>query len=152
VAGHGAQPPAPREKVFHQRRLRQILRVKWTECVSNEEVLRRAGMPSTEVMLRNSRLSWLGHTACMADERTVTRLLFGQIDGPRPEGGTPTTLRRTFKADVLGLQGGVPNGAAWCDAARGRTHWRDMVAKVTWDNRETAAAAVTGDGGGADAE
>jgi hypothetical protein len=140
-----------RLEVFHQRRLREILRVKWADCVSNEEVLRRAGMPSIEVMLRKTRLSWLGHIARMADERTVKRLLFGQIDGPRPVGGTLTTLRRTFKADVLVLQGGVPNGVAWYDAAQDRARWRDMVARATWDNREAAATATGGGGGDADA-
>jgi hypothetical protein len=98
-------------------------------------------------MLRKTRLSWLGHIARMADERTVKRLLFGQIDGPRPVGGSLTTLRRTFKADVLALQGGVPNGVALHDAAQDRARWRDMVARATWDNREAAAAATGGNGG-----
>jgi hypothetical protein len=53
----------------------------------------------------------------MADERTVKRLLFGQIKGPRLFGGTRTTLRRTCEADVRVLQGGVPNGVAWYEAA-----------------------------------
>ena len=140
-------PNLLRLEVFHQRRLREILRIKWEKHVSNAEVLRRAGVPSIEVMLRKARLSWLGHIARMADERTVKRLLFGQINVTRPLGGTPKTLRRTFEADVLFLQGGVPNGVAWYEAAQDRARWRDMVAKATWDNRGDNAATATGDVG-----
>jgi hypothetical protein len=82
-----------RLEVFHQRRLREILLVKWTDpaCevdgVTNEEVLRRAGMPSIEVMLLKARLSWLGHIARMGEERTVKRLLFGQMTEGRQAAG-----------------------------------------------------------------
>ena len=138
-----------RLEVFHQRRLREILRVKWTDYVSNEEILRRAGVPSIEVMLRKARLSWLGHIARMSDERTVKRLLFGQINVTRPLGSTRTTLRRVFDADVLVLQGGVPNGVAWYEAAQDRARWRDMVAEATWDNRGDEAAAAAGGPAGA---
>jgi hypothetical protein len=100
-----------RLEVFRQRRLREILLVKWTDGVTNEEVLRRAGMPSIEVMLRKARLSWLGHIARMGEERTVKRL-FGQMTGGRKVGKPPATLRRTFQANVRVFQGGVPNGMA----------------------------------------
>ena len=98
-------------------------------------------------MLLQARLSWLVHIARMGEERTVKRLLFGQMTGGRKVGKPPATLRRTFQADVRVLQGGVPNGMAWYVAAQDRARWRDMVAKATWDNRGDNAATATGDVG-----
>ena len=127
----------------------EILLVKGTDGVTNEEVLRRAGMPSIEVMLLKARLSWLGHIARMGEERTVKRLLFGQMAGGRKVGKPPATLRRTFQADVRVLQGGVPNGKAWYEAAQDCACGRGLVANTTWGRGDEAAAAA-GHGGGDD--
>jgi hypothetical protein len=63
------------------------------------------------------------------------------------EGKPPATLRRTFQADVRVLQGGVPNGMAWYEAAQDRARW--LVANTTWGRGDEAAAAA-GHGGGDD--
>jgi hypothetical protein len=104
-------------------------------------------MPSIEVMLLKARLSWLGHIARMGEERTVKRLLFGQMAGGRKVGKPPATLRRTFQVDVRVLQGGVPNGMAWYEAAQDRARWRGLVANTAWGRGDEAAAAA-GHGGG----
>jgi hypothetical protein len=100
-------PNLHRLEVFHQRRLREILRMKWenaspTRRPSAWRALDRGHAPQGAPLLARRHR--------MADERTVKRLLFGQINRTRPLGDVPKTLRRTFEADVRVLQGGVPNG------------------------------------------
>ena len=43
-------------RTVQQRHLRNILRIKWSDYVSNEEVLRRADTEDIEIMLNKSRL------------------------------------------------------------------------------------------------
>ena len=54
---------------FHQRCLRSILCIKWQDHVSNEEVLKRASLPSTESILFQARLRWSGRVSRMEDIR-----------------------------------------------------------------------------------
>ena len=46
---------------FHQHCLRSILGIKWQDHVSNEEVLKRASLPSIESILLQVQLRWAGH-------------------------------------------------------------------------------------------
>ena len=50
-----------RFEVFHQTSLRRILRIRWYYHVSNEEVLRHAGIKSIETSISAARLRWFGH-------------------------------------------------------------------------------------------
>ena len=54
-----------RFEVFHLTSLRRILKIKWFFHVSNEEVLRRAGIKSIETFIGSARLSWYGHVVRM---------------------------------------------------------------------------------------
>ena len=56
---------------FHQRCLRSILGIKWQAHVSNEEVLKRASLPSIESILLQVQLRWAGHVTRMEDVRMV---------------------------------------------------------------------------------
>ena len=49
---------------FHQRCLLFILDIKWQDCESYEEVVKRASLPSIESILQ---LHWSGHVARMED-------------------------------------------------------------------------------------
>ena len=60
---------------FHQRCLRSILGIKWQDHVSNEEVLKRASLPSTESILLQMQLRWAGHVTTMEDVRMPKRSL-----------------------------------------------------------------------------
>ena len=60
-----------RFEVFHQTSLRRILKIKWFFHVSNEEVLRRAGIKSIETFISAARLRWYGHVARMPEERVT---------------------------------------------------------------------------------
>lgn len=49
-------------ELFHQCCLRSIMGIKWRDCVSNNEVLERAEMPSIEAILLLRQLSWTATT------------------------------------------------------------------------------------------
>ncbi|KAI8491005.1 hypothetical protein Bbelb_314240 [Branchiostoma belcheri] len=48
---------------FHQRCLRSILNIHWSDYVTNVEVLERAGILSIEAMLLKIQLRWAGHVS-----------------------------------------------------------------------------------------
>ncbi|WP_419602576.1 hypothetical protein, partial [Thiolapillus sp.] len=60
---------------FHQRCLRSILGIKWQDHVSNEEVLKRASLPSIESILLQVQLRWACHLTRMEDVRLLKPVL-----------------------------------------------------------------------------
>ena len=64
-----------RFEVFHLTSLRRILTIKWFFYVSNEEVLRRAGIKSIETLIGSARLRWNGHVVGMPETRLPNFLL-----------------------------------------------------------------------------
>ncbi|XP_063686061.1 uncharacterized protein LOC134819840 [Bolinopsis microptera] len=64
-----------RFEVFHLTSLRRILKIKWFFHVSNEEVLRRAGIKSIETFIGAARLRWYGHVVRMPETRFPNFLL-----------------------------------------------------------------------------
>ena len=68
---------------MQQRHLRQLMGIKWSEHVSNFEVLERAEMPSVEEIITSSQLRWTGHTTRMEDERIPKKTFYGELkEGP----------------------------------------------------------------------
>ena len=63
----------------HLRHLRNILKIKWSDHVTNNEVLRRAGMPCTDAMLLQRQLTWTGHMVRMKDDRLLKAVLYGEL-------------------------------------------------------------------------
>ena len=64
---------------FHQRCLRSILGIKWQDHVSNEEVLKRASLPSIEYILLQVQLRWAGHVTRMEDVRMPEAVFFSEL-------------------------------------------------------------------------
>ena len=58
-----------RLNAFHLRCIRRILGISWQQHITNDEVLKRAGIPSMFSILAKRRLRWLGHVARMEDGR-----------------------------------------------------------------------------------
>ena len=56
---------------FHQRCLCSILGIKWQDHVSNEEVIKRASLPSIEPILLQVQLRWAGHVTRTEDVRML---------------------------------------------------------------------------------
>ena len=56
--------------------------------IRNEDVLKRAGMPDMERMLKQKRWSWFGHVLRMEDGRVPKQLLCGRVRGRKMVGRT----------------------------------------------------------------
>ena len=79
-------------EVFHLTSLRRILKIKLFNRVSNDEVLRRAGVNSTDTFIGSARLRWYGHVVRMPETRLPNFLLkwkpnYGKRSRGRPRKG-----------------------------------------------------------------
>ena len=110
---------------FHQRCLRTILNIHWSDYISNEKVLEQAGIPSIEAMLLQQRLRWAGHVARMADHRLPKQTLFGELSSGHRNRGAP---KKRFK-DVLksSLNSCHIDHRTWPSQAVDRDEWRHTV-------------------------
>ncbi|XP_038066715.1 uncharacterized protein LOC119736778 [Patiria miniata] len=68
-----------RLNTFHLRNLRRILGIKWSDHVTNTEVLAQAGIQSLVTLLQQRRLRWLGHVYRMPEGRIPKVLLYGEL-------------------------------------------------------------------------
>jgi len=93
---------------FHIRHLRAILRIRWQDRITNEEVLQRAQMTSLEAMLIKAQLRWSGHVLRMDDSRLPKCVLYGELSsGKRHPGGQylryKDSLKRPLNKCNIGL-------------------------------------------------
>ena len=109
---------------FHQRCLRSILGIKWQDHVSNEEVLKRASLPSIESILLQVQLRWAGHVTRMEDVRTPKAVFFSEIQERKSDRGAP---RKRYK-DRLKRQFAHQS---WQQAASDRNSLRSSVRKAS---------------------
>ena len=68
-----------RLRTLQQQHLRSILKIKWNDFISNEDVLARANVEDIEVKLTHIRLRWLGHTSRMNENMPAKALLYGEL-------------------------------------------------------------------------
>ena len=64
---------------FHQRCLRTILNIHWSDYITNIIVLERADITSIEAMLLKIQLCWAGHVARMEDHRLPKIIFYGEL-------------------------------------------------------------------------
>ena len=79
---------------FHQRCLRSILGIKWQDHVSNEEVLKRASLPSVESILLQVQRRWAGHVTRMEDVRIPKAVFFSKLQERKRDRGAPRKCYR----------------------------------------------------------
>ena len=90
-------------QLFHMRCLRQILRVKWQDCIPDTEILQRSHSRAIGSMLMDSQLRWAGHVARMPDYRLPDyrlpkRVFFGELcHGQRSRGRPKKRYKDTLK-------------------------------------------------------
>ena len=114
---------------FHQHCLRSILGIKWQDHVLNEEVLKRASLPSIESILLQMQLRWAGHVTRMEDIRMPKAVFFSELRGGKRDRGAP---RKRYK-DQLKRQlarAGISH-QSWQQEALNRDSWRSSVRKVS---------------------
>jgi len=109
---------------FHQRQLRNILRIKWQDYVSNVKVLERANCDSIEKTLARNQLRWLGHVRRMPDERLPKQTLYGELgQGWRTKG----RQMKRYKDMVHNTLKNAKLHKNWEELSEDRLAWRTAI-------------------------
>jgi hypothetical protein len=115
---------------FHHRKLREILGIKWQELVTTSEVLRRTGMVRIDTMIRQARLTWLGHVGRMDDARLPKRLMQSElVAGKRRAGGQRLRWSDAVYGDLEKFEVGHRKHETWMKDCQNRSAWRAAVKK-----------------------
>ena len=114
---------------FHLHCLRRIMNISWEDRVTNQEVLRRAGMPGTEAMIIQARLRWTGHVMRLDDSRLPKKIFCGELThGTRRQGGPRRRYKDCLK-DALRTCN-IPL-VGWEAQTADRCVWRQCILKGT---------------------
>ncbi|XP_076049342.1 uncharacterized protein LOC143030020 [Oratosquilla oratoria] len=107
------------------KRLESFLHIHWMDCITNNEVLSRAALPSVEATILQHRLRWVGHVGQMEPSRLPKIILFGELaHGKRPRGAPKRRYKDQLKLSLT--QAGIPP-TDWEDMAQDRSVWRQAV-------------------------
>ena len=86
---------------FHQRCLRTILNIHWSDYITNLIVLEQADITSIEAMLLKIQLRWAGHVSSMEDHRLPKIILYGELSaGLRNRGAPKQHYKNTLKKSL----------------------------------------------------
>ena len=111
-----------------------ILGIKWQDHVSNEEVLKRASLPSIEFILLQVQLRWVGHVTGMEDLRMHKAVFFSDLqEGKRDRGAPRKRYKDQLKRQLA--QAGISH-QSWQQEASDRDSWRSSVRKVSLTSRQ----------------
>ena len=107
-----------------QRHLRAILRVPYTDRITNDQILDRACVPDIEMIVRKMQLPWAGHVARMSDDR-IPKQLFGELTIGTRTVGRPLlrwkdSLKYTLKQSNIST-------THWQDTATDHSAWRRSI-------------------------
>ena len=107
---------------------RRMLKISWTERVSNEQVLNRAGAKREMMrMIRRRQLRFLGHV--MRRQQLESSCITGRLEGRRGRGRPRIKLLDSLAKAV----GGGTRPVELLQMTRRREDWRSMVANVLGD-------------------
>ena len=110
---------------FQNRCLRQILRVRWPEKISNEELRRKTKTSKISDIIAHRKWRWIGHVLRMDNTRLCTTALTWHPEGKRKVGRPKTTWRRTTEQERSQL--GWSSWASARMAAKDRQRWRRCI-------------------------
>ena len=110
---------------FQQRKLRQLLNTRWEMRLSNNEILKRARLPSVEATILQHRLRWAGYVVRMGPSRLPRIMLYGELnEGTRPHGRPKLWYKDQLKCSLK--QAGI-NIQSWEHLANDRAAWRRKI-------------------------
>jgi len=128
---------------FHQRSLRSIMRVRWQDRITNQEVLDRANSTSIEAMILKTQLRWSGHVIRMDPQRIPRQVFYGELSAGLRKQGRPKKRFKDQLKSSLKWAGITPKQLEL--AASDRSSWRAHIrhAATTFeDDRRRRLAAV----------
>ena len=97
---------------FHQRCLRTILYIHWSDYITNLIVLERADITSIEAMLLKIQLRWAGHVSRMDDHRLPKIILYGELSSGLRNRGAP---KKRYKDNLKKVPRCVQHQPSWVD-------------------------------------
>ena len=104
---------------------RRLLKISWTERISNEEVLRRMNVERELIVkIRTSQMRFIGHV--MRRGKIEDLSLTGRIPGSRARG----RQREKYLDGIVRTIGGGRRAASILQMTRDRGMWQSMVANV----------------------
>ena len=110
---------------FHQRCLRTILNLHWSDFITNVEVLEQAKVSSIEAMILKYQLQWAGHVSRMEDHRLPKMVMFGELSTAHRERGAP---KKRFKNSLKkSLSTCNIDHKQWSDLAADRVAWHHTI-------------------------
>ena len=110
---------------FHQRCLRIILNIHWSDYVSNVEVLEQAEITSIEAILLKSQLRWAGHVYKMDDHRLPKIALYGELS---TDHGNRRAPKKRYKDSLKKSLGACHiDPLQWSTLAADRVTWRHVI-------------------------
>ena len=104
--------------------LRRILRIRWPDTISNEELWQRTKQKPADVEIRKRRWRWIGHTLRKPATSTTRQALRWNPQGKRKRGRPRNTWRRDLETDAR------KTGYTWTQLerlAQDRDGWRELV-------------------------
>ena len=125
---------------FHQRCLRTILNIHWSDYVTNIIVLERADIASIEAMLLKIQLCWAGHVARMEDHRLPKIMLYSELSfSLRNREATKKHYKDTLKkslgaCNIIHLE--------WATLAEDCGAWRCTISKATSSFKSSRRSAI----------
>lgn len=112
---------------FHQRCLRTILGIHWSDYITNVEVLETAQISSIEATLLKTQLRWAGHVSRMDKRRLPKIVLFGELStGDRNVGAPKKRYKDSLKKSLSLCH---IDHRQWTTLAADRQAWRHTVSK-----------------------
>ena len=82
----GLKEVEDRIRRFESNCLRRIMKIRWYDHVSEEELRRRTGQQNVVEKIKIARWKWYGHALRMSDERLPKQALSWRPDGRRRTG------------------------------------------------------------------
>ncbi|CAH8469006.1 unnamed protein product [Schistosoma turkestanicum] len=111
-------------QVFINSCLRKILRIRWPDTISNNELWERTSQIPVEEEIRKKRWKWIGHTLRKAPNCVTRQALTWNPQGKRKRGRPKNTLRREIEKYMRGMN------KHWTELereAQDRVGWRKLV-------------------------
>ena len=78
-------------------------------------------------VIKSRRMRWVGHVACMGEEREVYRVLVGKPEGKRPLGRRRHRWVDIIRMDLQEVGCGYMD---WIGLAQDRDRWRTLVSAI----------------------
>ena len=115
--------------VFHRRCLRTILGVSWRDHVTNEDLMKMAGMEDLHDTVTRRRRKFAGHILRLPSDRPASIAINWRPQGGKRRRGRPRkSWQGTFREDLDDM------GIVWEDVreiAGNRDQWRNLVAQCS---------------------